>query len=321
MGGTGTGSSDYYQTSQTQNIPSSPLEISITDKSIFKGAKCRLCRECSEKNNYLMLIPVNDPVLGEIEAPYHHKCYEEEQQESKETRLEKIATKESKKDISKNPSTPQITTSYQNIEFEPHAHYKTKGYKQLFFFDNSLERLRKAGYERHPLPAEVFSLIIDVLEGKATPQMTELKKDMILSYGEWFDLVMKCENGVLHCYEHPRNVIRLSNSYDCSQMTFTQDKNFSLNGLPPQNYILIKDVAKKNPELIKYLYTRQIEKLPSEIQNNVYLWLPESARPVGRSSVNYDVDGGSSYWASRGVRPAKKIIQPQSKKHFWQFWK
>src|SRR3989338_10560132 len=71
---------------------------------------------------------------------------------------------------------------YKEIKFEELAYREpNKTDKTLFTFDKSCERLPK-GY-RHPLPAEVFSLYIDVLEGKVSGMLAEVKNDMLRNYG------------------------------------------------------------------------------------------------------------------------------------------
>lgn len=197
---------------------------------------------------------------------------------------------------------------YKQINFEELAYREPdKTEKALFTFDKSCERVVNGG-KRHALPAEVFSLIIDVLEGKVSGALVSVKDDMFKSYGEWFDLVIKPENNTLHCYEHPRNVIPITGDYDCSKMTFSNEKQFPLNGLPLKTYIPIKDIAKKSPQMIIYVWSRPFEKLPSEIQKNAGLWIPDHAQPVGRGYYGYYVIAYYYVGASRGVVVEQKIF-------------
>lgn len=218
--------------------------------------------------------------------------------------VEKKVLEELLKGTPPGPEQNNSNASYHGLTFEPLAAREAgKTDKALFTFDKSYERLTPAGFKRHPLPAEVFSLVIDVLEGKVSGTLVGVKEDFFKSYGEWFDLVLKPENGVLHFYEQPRNVVRIPNDYDCSKMTFALEKQFPLNGLPLKTYVSIKDVAPKSPQLVTYLWSRPFEKLPSEIQNNAGLWIPDHARPVGRDGYGgCDVDGSCDEGASRGVR-------------------
>ncbi len=206
------------------------------------------------------------------------------------------------------------SVSYHNLEFEPVAPRKGND-KELLYFDKSLERLRTAGYERHPSPAEAFSLIIDGLEGKLTGSLAGVKDDMLSSYGEWLSLVFKREGNILHCYEDPENVIRTGNTYDCSGMTFRRETPFQIKGLKSEDYIPIKTVNKKSPALVSYLWNKPFAQLPGEIQKNAGIWVPAdgAAWPVGRDnfSSGYYVNGYScSIRASRGVRSSSAKKSP-----------
>lgn len=194
------------------------------------------------------------------------------------------------------------------LKFEALA-YREPGVveKKLFTFDASCERVTLIGM-RHPLPAEFFGFMIAGLEGKLDDSQNQVYTDMCARYGEWCDLVTKPENGTLYCYEHPRIVVWVQDAYDCSKMIFAREKQFPLNGLPLKQYISIKDVAKRSPLLVQYFWSRLLDELPSEVQNNASLWLHDKAWPVGRGSYGngYDVNAYDYYGrASRGVDEQK----------------
>ncbi len=212
------------------------------------------------------------------------------------------------------PQQSIVAASYKDLEFELKAPRKGND-KETFYFNQSLERLRKAGFQRHPLPHEAFVLILDGLEGKLTGNEQHVKEDMLKSYGEWLSLVFKREGNTLHCYEHPEKIVWVD-KYDFSQMTFTSDKTFPVKGLKSEDYISIKDVAKKSPDLVTYLWSRPFDKLPDEIQKNAGILIPaeNTAWPVGRDYVSrYYVSGYSYDWASRGVRSASAKISTRNK--------
>lgn len=189
---------------------------------------------------------------------------------------------------------------YKNIIFDSLANYAGDN-KRRYSFDKSCERLINEG-KRQPLSNEVFSLIIDGLEGKLSAELLVIKEDFFKSYGEWLDLAIKPENKMLNCYEHPRNVILIPGDYDCSKMTFTRLKQFPLNGMPLGTYIPIKDIAKKSPQIVTYFWSRPFEKLPIELQNYARLLIPEKTRPVGRDNFDgFNVNGNFNYRASRGL--------------------
>ena len=99
--------------------------------------------------------------------------------------------------------------------------------------------------------------------------------------------------------------------YDDSQMTFTNFARFSLNGLKSGKSYRVVEVFKHNFALGEYIWSRSYEKLPSFLQENSGLVLPDENRvwPVGRG----DCDGygviayGCISWASRGVVVAKNF--------------
>ncbi len=206
---------------------------------------------------------------------------------------------------------------YKDLVFEQNA-YRDAGVagKKLFYFDASLERVKNAGYARHALPFEVFSLIIDGLEGKLSAQEQSLKTDMLVSFGEWLSMAFKRVGNTLHCYEHPENIMWTGSGYDASRMTSAGEKTFSLkkgfihSALPSRKFIPLNDVASVCPELVQYLWSREMSQLPSDIKTRAGLWLHEEGIvwPVGRHVFNcvvygYDFD----YRASRGVVAAQKI--------------
>ena len=84
--------------------------------------------------------------------------------------------------------------------------------KKMYTFDESLERIKKAGYERHMRPSEFFSLFIASLVNKATlenklnQEQKELLSDMNGSYGEWFSMALARKGDTLICYQDPINL-------------------------------------------------------------------------------------------------------------------
>jgi len=129
-------------------------------------------------------------------------------------------------------------------------------------------------------------------------------------------MAFKRVGNTLHCYEHPENLVWTGSGYDDSHMTSAGGKTFSLkkgflhSALPSRKFIPLNDVASVCPELIQYLWSRELSQLPSDIKIGAGLWLPEDGIvwPVGRLGNSYDVDGYSyDVRASRGVVAAQKI--------------
>src|SRR3989344_8139270 len=94
------------------------------------------------------------------------------------------------------PSAPSVAP-YKGIQFEPFAYGadengERKTEKELFTYDQSLAGLQVGGFDRHPLPFEVFSLLADNLENKLTdPGLKAVAEDMLKSHGEWLDMAME----------------------------------------------------------------------------------------------------------------------------------
>ncbi len=239
-----------------------------------------------------------------------------EQLSNKNKREEKHTTQPIVQPGSSLPSQRMSSVVYKDLVFEQNAH-RDAGVteKKLFYFDASLERIRNAGYARHALPCEVFSLIIDCLEGKLNAQEQSLKTDMFAGFGEWFSMAFKRVGNTLHCYEHPENLVWTGSRYDASRMTSACEKTFSLkkgflhSALPSRKFIPLNGMALVCPDLVQYLWSREFSKLPSAINATAGLWIPEEGIvwPVGRRDV-YGVDGCNYVdWASRGVVAAQKI--------------
>jgi hypothetical protein len=208
------------------------------------------------------------------------------------------------------PPQPGVVASgaYKDVVFERLAYREPgKSDKTLSAFDKSLERLRKAGYQRHARPREAFGLVIDGLEGRLTGAAKQVGEDMLVSYGEWLSLAVRPVQGVLHCYFDPENLVGNGAVYAVqgSVLKHAGEQVFPIKGLPLQSWVPLKDVALVSPVLVETLWSRPYAKLPGEIQKNAKLYLPQEgvAWPVGRGYFyGFDVVGCSfNSRASRGV--------------------
>lgn len=169
----------------------------------------------------------------------------------------------------------QNSVLYNGLEIELQAPRDGDDNKKLYTFDESYRALQQRGFNCHLLPFERSALFCARLEGKLRGAQETVVNDMHLSFGEWEDVVELRQGDVLHIYEHPRR-IRLNsadNKYDCkksvyhcSGMLYTHHRQFSIKGLPLDEVISIKDVAKRSPALVRYLYSRNYQNLPLEIR-------------------------------------------------------
>jgi len=187
--------------------------------------------------------------------------------------------------------------------------------KLLFSFDESLRRLRDAGFTRHLRPGEYFSVLLN-------PKYSEVSKDMLRgelgipnrSTGEWLSAAMLRRNNQLLVMLDPENIV-----YDNKNLTYvihSDDKVkcletyvFDVSGLPSKRRLPLEDVNKISPELIVLLFGRKFSQLPREVQREGGIVFPEEGViiPVhrGANSVEYRfVVGGTERdaAASRGVK-------------------
>ena len=214
------------------------------------------------------------------------------------------------------PATPPViipagslVVPYHSIEFE-HPAYRAAGQtdKTLLRYDASLARLRAAGFTRHARPQEVFSLLIDGLEGKLTPQEKSICDDQLTSYGEWFSLAFERQGDLLITYLDPEGLGWRNNKYvKTKSFKFAEKKDFDISGKESQQLI---DLNLFQDDLVQFMYGRSFVALPQEIregEKKAQLYLPtdKTALPVGRSNFYYGYDAsGDNFgnWASRGVR-------------------
>src|SRR3989339_344139 len=193
--------------------------------------------------------------------------------------------------------------SYDNLVWEPKKH------DEYISFDASLQRLKQAGYSRHPRPAEAFGLIIAHLEKKLPKNLDDIAKDMLSGKGEWVSLAMERKGDTLVCYLDPENLIWNAGSsrYDVSggKLRYSEKKEFNIKGKNSVEWICADQFS---PEFIKYCYGREFKQLPQEMRTGnykVHLYLPSEGKlwPAARGYDNlwyflscYNVR------ASRGVR-------------------
>ncbi len=180
--------------------------------------------------------------------------------------------------------------------------------KEVFSFDDSLERLRKAGYERHPRPWEMFELLLDFSEDKLERDSNLYKtaNDINREYSEWLSIAMERRGNTLICYTDPENIKKDKTTSHCryfvdGELKFTDKHEFDITGIPSGEFIKLKDFSRG---LIPYLYGRKFEDLPEKVQNGSIIFLPPDGVLIPISQSN-DRFGLCNYYVgrcSRGVR-------------------
>src|SRR3989339_1513287 len=105
-----------------------------------------------------------------------------------------------------------VAVRYDNLVWEAKKH------DEHITFDASLQRLKQAGYSRHPRTAEVFSLIIAHFEKKLPKNLDDIAKDILSGIGEWLSLAIERKGDTLVCYLDPENLVWNASSrrYDVS---------------------------------------------------------------------------------------------------------
>jgi hypothetical protein len=204
-----------------------------------------------------------------------------------------------------------VALSYKNLEFEPLAPSKGTGIKEAFYFNDSLARLRDAGYQRHPSPSEAFGLIIDGLEGKLGPGEKTVADDMLESYGEWFSMAYERKGDTLVAYLEPEGLVWDSgaSSYVKQGFKFSDKRKFGVAGKASRTLI---ELSEFDDDFVRFHYGRPFKDLPTVVQEGdqrAQVWLREGGPwPVGRGVFVDDwfvVNGGCDGGASRGVRPKR----------------
>lgn len=203
--------------------------------------------------------------------------------------------------------TPNV--NYENIEFETSAYRKPNMQsKGLLTFEQSLERLKQAGFQRHARPQEAFDLMIDGLEGKLSDDLQIINTDMRSSCCEWLSLAFERNGEVLTCYLDPVGLVWKGGKYEQQNFNHSGGFIFNIGGIPYGQWI---SLDKFRPDFVQFLYRRPFDQLPVEMRkgiNRAHVCLPiigGDIYPVVRDGFGVDV---YSYCvvASRGVRPAQK---------------
>ncbi len=227
-------------------------------------------------------------------------------------------------------SVDSVSPSYRGIVFEQSAYqcpvitdkallpYKAllslqSLSKSSLFFDVSLARLQKTGFERHPRPQETFGLMIDDLEGKLTGRLKDVSDNMFKSYGEWLSLAFERKGDVLVAYVDPKNLFWDKNVskyvVQGRQVDCAGKETFDIRGKQSKKIIELEAFEDK---FITFLYNRSFNQLPKEAREGVsraQVYLPSEGVvcPVGRGFIvgTFGVYGHFNDGRSRGVRNTK----------------
>ena len=195
------------------------------------------------------------------------------------------------------------------IEHKPDGEY-------AYFFNQSLERLKNLGYERHFMPWEIFGLIINHLEGKLEKSLDRSVIAMLKNgheYGYWLNIAVSKEEDNLICYTNPKNLMKYNQYPDYrpegNTLHFDEELRFNVKGIPSEKWVELRCF---NEDFVEFFYSREFKDLPKIIQEGkVYLpaenvlspgtlWLPTNSRGQEFNLSLYELDA-----LSRGVRIRK----------------
>ena len=191
---------------------------------------------------------------------------------------------------------------------------------EAYSYNKSLERIREAGYERHPRPQEFLSLLRDHFEGKLTGEfgldIVEFFIKLLTreNYAGWLNMAWERKDNTLVCYMDPENLRFQHNTgyvIDGGELKFSYRHDFNI---LPTDSAHLSNLDESCEGLIKFLYGTTYRGLPEELQKTRLILPSESGvRPV--SHVRYSVVGenwfklegpdGSLIGATPGVRKKK----------------
>ncbi|MBI4451070.1 hypothetical protein HY642_03785 [Candidatus Woesearchaeota archaeon] len=230
-------------------------------------------------------------------------------------------------DVPMPPSTAPATQAplpYTRVEFEEvvptrrHFAVDRNIVKRIYNYPASVERLRAAGYDRHPTPQEALGLMIDGLEGRLRGVRKGTYENMISGACEWLSAAFERQGNHLIAYLDPR-LSWLYKSWKLWQgkryarlSVLSPDAVFDIAGKRSDQVIPLEEFGDK---FVKFMYGRKFADLPTSLRwsdpfEGTYgarVVLPPEGRvqPVSFElwTLGHSLLAGSehSYAASRGV--------------------
>ncbi len=181
------------------------------------------------------------------------------------------------------------------MENKPYSCLEWEGRKSRYHhtFDDSLRRLRKAGYDRHPRPQEIFSLTRDFLHNRLNENFAQVAKNLLFGSGEWSSMAMKREGNLLYCCLDPENL-----GWDKDRYVVRGRK---LKGVETKVFD-VGNILSRTPfgldalpdELVQYITGWSLQNLPSFMHERfwkfrflVTLPIEGDWSPVGKVNLDY----------------------------------
>ena len=210
--------------------------------------------------------------------------------------------------------------AYGGVEIQISVQRNAGGGKSHFSYDKSLELLRRNGFERHPLPSEMFGIWNQRFFGTLPPRLDPLLDDMLSDGSEWTDLAMKVyrsDGWRVNFYQLPE-VQSHTDRRGYTRHRFAAPLGKAIESFHMGGYIsarrgtvLLEELSQRNHNLIRFLYGRSYTLLPQQVQERGGLYIPKGPEP------RILIRGGSDHHpfqyhatltgmaASRGVREKK----------------
>jgi len=231
-----------------------------------------------------------------------------------------------KKDVNHGPemaTSAMVPYPSKGIEFESQRVFSKNKLDRGLYFDESLERLRADGYERHAQPREVFDLIMNNLEGRVSPgsglanTCADMTKGSSSDGGnkntEWLSVAFERRDSLtLAVYIDPKNLVWDGHGYTVKEkyLECYEWKDFSLKGL--SDYVPHNgwhELKRFPDDFVQFITGRSFDELPEELREGgkrVQLCIPSSNRiiPVGLMGYSLAPGGYGAFMrqGSRGVR-------------------
>jgi len=155
------------------------------------------------------------------------------------------------------------------------------------------QRLAAKGYDRLLHPPEMFRILIDYHENRLPESLRRMASEL---NNEWLGLELRREGDKLSCLFGPYTKL------DDSFPFVYSGREFDVTGLPRSDFV---EAERLQPELVKFLFSREYRDLPKEIKP-IKIWLP----PSGVSAqVGYSIQNGITISPSENGYKLRGVVE------------
>jgi len=189
--------------------------------------------------------------------------------EAKVQSLTKKAPKKPEKDIEIYSDWRTIERPILDLDIEP-------GYlgPEIIYYNESLEMLKKNGYDRHLRPWEALGLITEYYSGNLKGKLRKRAKNLIRSWGEWLSIAVERKGNYLICYMDPENITNVNNKGfvpDGNYLDCSAKYKLKIGNLPSKKWLSFESF---NDDFCEFFYTRKFEDLPKKVRKRAEIILP-----------------------------------------------